>query len=149
MGSALAAAITTRLGMGDDVPTAINNAHKYVHSRVVYAVSDAKQSLRATDIYNEMMSLVAAHYQKEHSVAFYADKLNITTRYLSKVTDNTVGKSPKQVISDYIINEAKMLLDNSRLTIQEISDKLGFSSQTIFSKFFKEQEKLTPTEYRR
>lgn len=149
VGSALAAAITTRLGMGDDVPTAINNAHKYVHSRVVYAVSDAKQSLRATDIYNEMMSLVAAHYQKEHSVAFYADKLNITTRYLSKVTDNIVGKSPKQVISDYLMNEAKMLLDNSRLTIQEISDKLGFSSQTIFSKFFKEQEKLTPTEYRR
>jgi hydroxymethylpyrimidine/phosphomethylpyrimidine kinase len=47
------------------------------------------------------------------------------------------------------MNEAKMLLDNSRLTIQEISDKLGFSSQTIFSKFFKEQEKLTTTEYRR
>jgi hydroxymethylpyrimidine/phosphomethylpyrimidine kinase len=149
VGSALAAAITTRLGMGDDVPTAINNAHKYVHSRVVYAVSDAKQSLRATDIYNEMMSLVAAHYQKEHSVAFYADKLNITTRYLSQVTDKTVGKSPKQVISDYIMNEAKMLLDNSRLTIQEISDRLGFSSQTMFCKFFKEQEKHTPTEYRR
>ena len=149
VGSALAAAITTRLGMGDDVPTAINNAHKYVHSRVVYAVSDAKQSLRATDIYNEMMSLVAAHYQKEHSVAFYADKLNITTRYLSKVTDNTVGKSPKQVISDYIINEAKMLLDNSRLTIQEISDRLGFSSQTMFCKFFKGQENHTPTDYRK
>ena len=149
VGSALSAAITTRLGMGDDIPTAIKNAHEYVHSRVVYAVSNEKQSLRATDIYNEMMSLVAAHYQKEHSVAFYADKLNITTRYLSKVTDNTVGKSPKQVISDYIINEAKMLLDNSRLTIQEISDRLGFSSQTMFCKFFKGQENHTPTDYRK
>lgn len=149
VGSALSAAITTRLGMGDDVPTAIRNAHDFVHSRVVYAVSNEKQSPRAKDIYNEMISLVAEFYKKEHSVAFYADKLNITTRYLSQVTDKTVGKSPKQVISDYIMNEAKMLLDNSRLTIQEISDRLGFSSQTMFCKFFKEQEKHTPTEYRR
>ena len=149
VGSALSAAITTRLGMGDDVPTAIRNAHEYVHSRVVYAVSDEKQSLRAKDIYNEFISIVAEFYQKEHRVAFYADKLNITTRYLSQVTDKTVGISPKQVISNYLINEAKMLLDNSRLTIQEISDKLGFSSQTMFCKFFKAQEKHTPTEYRR
>ena len=149
VGSALSAAITTRLGMGDDVPTAIRNAHDFVHSRVVYAVSNEKQSPRAKDIYNEMISLVAEFYKKEHSVAFYADKLNITTRYLSQVTDKTVGISPKQVISNYLINEAKMLLDNSRLTIQEISDRLGFSSQTMFCKFFKEQEKHTPTEYRR
>ena len=149
VGSALSAAITTRLGMGDDVPTAIRNAHEYVHSRVVYAVSNEKQSLRAKDIYNEFISIVAEFYQKEHSVAFYADKLNITTRYLSQVTDKTVGISPKQVISNYLINEAKLLLDNSRLTIQEISDRLGFSSQTIFCKFFKGQEGETPTEYRR
>ena len=149
VGSALSAAITTRLGMGDDVPTAIRNAHEYVHSRVVYAISNEKQSLRAKDIYNEFISIVAEFYQKEHSVAFYADKLNITTRYLSQVTDKTVGISPKQVISNYLINEAKLLLDNSRLTIQEISDRLGFSSQTIFSKFFKGQEGDTPTEYRR
>ena len=149
VGSALSAAITTRLGMGDDVPTAIRNAHEYVHSRVVYAVSNEKQSLRAKDIYNEFISIVAEFYQKEHSVAFYADKLNITTRYLSQVTDKTVGISPKQVISNYLINEAKLLLDNSRLTIQEISNRLGFSSQTIFCKFFKGQEGETPTEYRR
>ena len=149
VGSALSAAITTRLGMGDDVPTAIRNAHEYVHSRVVYVVSNEKQSLRAKDIYNEFISIVAEFYQKEHSVAFYADKLNITTRYLSQVTDKTVGISPKQVISNYLINEAKLLLDNSRLTIQEISDRLGFSSQTIFCKFFKGQERETPTEYRR
>ena len=149
VGSALSAAITTRLGMGDDVPTAIKNAHEYVHSCVVYAVSDEKQSLRAKDIYNEFISIVAEFYKKEHSVAFYADKLNITTRYLSQVTDKTVGISPKQVISNYLINEAKILLSNSRLTIQEISNRLGFSSQTMFCKFFKGQEKYTPTEYRR
>lgn len=149
VGGALSTAITTRLGMGDNIPLAVKNAHEYVHSRVVYAVSNEKQSLRANDIYNEMMSLVAENYQQEHGVAFYADKLNITARYLSQVTDKTVGKSPKQVIADYIINEAKILLGNSRLTIQEVSDRLGFSSQTLFCKFFKNQEGRTPTEFRR
>lgn len=144
---ALSAAITTRLGMGDDVPTAVRNAHDFIHSQVVYAKPDETGS-RSIDIYNRFISLVAEHYRTAHDVAFYADRLCITTRYLSSVTDKVVGKSPKQIIADYIMSEAKTFLDTTCLTIQEIADRLGFSSQALFCKFFKSQDNMSPSEYR-
>ena len=145
---ALSAAITTRLGMGDDVPTAVRNAHDFIHSQVVYAKPDETGG-RAIDIYNRFVSLVTEHYRKAHDVAFYADRLCITTRYLSEVTNRVVGKSPKQIIADYIMSEAKTYLGTTRLTIQEIADRLGFSSQALFCKFFKSQEKSSPSDYRK
>ena len=145
--AALSAAITTRLGMGDDVPTAVRNAHDFIHSQVVYAKPDATGG-RAIDIYNNFISLVAEHYREAHDVTFYADRLCITTRYLSQVTDRVVGKSPKQIIADYIMGEAKTYLSTTRLSILEIADRLGFSSQTLFCKFFKAQEKTSPSDFR-
>ncbi len=145
---ALSAAITTRLGMGDDVPTAVRNAHDFIHSQVVYAKPDETGG-RSIDIYNRFVSLVAEHYRSAHDVAFYADRLCITTRYLSQVTDKVVSKSPKQIIADYIMSEAKTFLDTTRLTIQEVADRLGFSSQVLFCKFFKAQEKTSPSDYRK
>lgn len=148
VGGAMSSAIATRLAMGDDVPTAINKAHDYMHSRVVYAVTTHRQSQRAADIYNDFMSLIAQHYRKAHDVAFYADRLAITMRYLSQITDRAVGKAPKQIIADYLMNEAESLLENSRLSISEISFKLGFSSPAMFSKFFSNHEGCPPAEYR-
>jgi hydroxymethylpyrimidine/phosphomethylpyrimidine kinase len=60
-----------------------------------------------------------------------------------------VGKSPKQIIAEYIMHEAVTLLENSRLTIQEISDSLGFSSQAMFSKFFRNNCGKSPTQVRK
>lgn len=146
--AALSAAITTRLGMGDDVPTAVRNAHDFIHSQVVYAKPDDEKNRRSIDIYNSFVSLVAGHYPSAHDVAFYADRLCITARYLSQITDRVVGKSPKQIIADYIMSEARTYLSTTRLSIQEVADRLGFSSQALFCKFFKTQEKTSPSEYR-
>lgn len=148
VGGALSAAVTTRLGMGDSVPEAIRNAHRFIHSQVVYAKDMDEGKQRPADLYNEFVSLVAGHYSVAHDVSFYADKLCISTRYLSQITRKVAGKTPKQIIANYIILEANKYLDNTRLTIQEISDKLGFSSQVMFCKFFKNQYGMTPTEHR-
>lgn len=145
---ALSAAITTRLGLGDDVPTAIRNAHDFIHSQVVYAKDTDERNRRSIDLHNAFVSLVAEHYREAHDVSFYADKLCITTRYLSQITDKAVGKSPKQIIADYLMSEAKSYLETTRLTIQEIADKLGFSSQALFCKFFRNQASISPSEYR-
>lgn len=148
VGGALSAAITTRLGMGDNVPDAVRNAHDFIHSQVVYAKDVDERKQRPVDLYNQFVSLVAEYYRQAHDVAYYADKLCITTRYLSQITERVVEKAPKQIIADYIIGEAKTYLDNTRLTMQEIADKLGFSSQAMFCKFFRNQEGKSPSEYR-
>jgi len=148
VGGALSSAIATRMGMGDNVPLAICNAHDYIHSQVVYSVEQEDGGPRIADLYNQFVSLIMGHYTMAHDVAFYADKLSITPRYLSHVTAKAVSKSPKQVIADYLLQQAKSMLDNSRLSVQEISIALGFSSQALFCNFFKIQEGRTPSEYR-
>lgn len=148
VGGAFSTAIATRLAMGDDIYRAIHYAHDYMHSQVVYSVHCENNSLRPVDLYNKFMSLLADHYREAHDVAYYADKMAITTRYLSLVTNKIIGKSPKEIISDYLLHEAHNLLLSSRFTISEISYKLGFSSQAMFSKFFYNREGCSPLSYR-
>lgn len=145
---ALSSAIATRLAFGDDISQAISLAHAYMHSQVVYAVENKNQSHRMADHYNLLMTLIAANYREAHDVAFYADHMAITPRYLTKVTDSVVGKSPKQVIDDYLMKESISLLETSRMSIGEIASKLGYSSLAMFSNFFRAHQGCSPKEYR-
>lgn len=148
VGGALSTAIATCLGTGKDVTSAIKTAHDYVHSKIVYSVKSNNRKLRPADIYNEFMNLLSDNYQSAHDVAFYADKLNITARYLSQITNETISKAPKQIINEYLVHEAEKMLDNSRLSVKEVSDGLGFSSVAMFCKCFKQQKGVSPSEYR-
>ena len=148
VGGALSTAIATRLAFGDDMPTAIRNAHDYIHSQVVYNVFSDERNPRPAELYNEFLSLIADNYCQAHDVAYYADKLAITARYLSQVTRTMVDKSPKQIIDDYLLQEIEILLASTTLTIQEISDKLGFSSQVLLSKFYRSKRGIAPKEFR-
>lgn len=146
VGGTLSTAITTRLGLGDDMLTAITKAHEYLHHQIVYSVETERDRRRPAEIYNDFVSLIASHYSKAHNIDFYADLLCITRRYLSMICNRTVQKSPKQIIDDYLIQEANTLLATSGMTIQEIAIRLGFSSQASFSRFYKNHEGVAPSD---
>ncbi len=148
VGGALSAAIATCLGLGDNMSDAISHAHRYIHSQVVYALSATTSSQRMADIYNRLLSEIALHYREAHDVHFYADQLCITPRYLSQVTAQTVGKSPKTIIADYLLKESVSLLSNTRLSVGEVSAMLGFSSQALFCRFFQSHKHCSPITYR-
>lgn len=148
VGGALSSAIATRLAFGDDVPTAIRHAHDYLHSQVVYTVG-GEQHRRFAELYNRLLSLIAEHHRKAHDVAFYADRLAITPRYLAKVTQQVVGKSPKQIIDEYVMHEAETMLRTTTLNLQEVSDRLGFTSQVQLSRFVQKVRHCTPSDLRR
>ncbi len=63
------------------------------------------------------------HYREHKDVAFYADKLCITSKYLSMVIKEASGKTAKDWIVEYAILEIKAMLKNSTMNIQEISIK--------------------------
>lgn len=147
VGGALSTAIAARLAIGDDVQQAVTNAHNYMHCQVVYGTSKS-QSLQPHTLYDRFMTLISNHYKKAHDVAFYADALSISTRYLSQITKTVCGRSPKQIIDGYLINESEQLLITTSLTIQQITNELGFSSQIAFAKFFKARKGCSATSYR-
>lgn len=92
--------------------------------------------------------LVEANFQKQHSVAFYADKLFIQPNTLSKLTKRFYGKSPGQIIKERLMVEAKRTLYLTQNSVKEIAYGLGFDDPAYFNRFFKKWAQITPEEYR-
>lgn len=97
---------------------------------------------------SRFLMLVEKNASREHGIGFYADKLCLTSKYLSRLVKKTCGSTAKEIISGYVLLHARTKLLNTDLTVQQISDSLGFPSQSVFGKFFKGLTGLSPKEYR-
>lgn len=106
------------------------------------------RTTRQKAMLEQFIKLVSEYHVKEHLVGFYADRLCVTPKYLSKVIKAASGRSVPEWISDLIILDAKNLLRHSGMTIKEISDTLNFPSQSFFFRYFKQHTGQTPTQYR-
>lgn len=99
-------------------------------------------------LFEQFLRLVNEYHTVHRKVGFYADRLCLTPKYLSKLIKTTSGKSAPEWIDEYVILEAKNLLKYSSISIKEIVYKLHFPNQSVFYKFFKAHTGLTPSEYR-
>lgn len=104
---------------------------------------------RLRNLFLRFMHLLPKHVCEEHSVKFYASRLNITPQYLNRVVRQISGQPVSETINRMLSGEIIKLLDDTSLSIQQIADRLCFSDQATMSKFFKRQKGLSPTEYRR
>ena len=100
-------------------------------------------------ILDRFVRLLEEDVQKEHEVAFYADKLGITPHYLTMVTNRYVGMSAGKVIAEALMSKACQYLRNPEYTIQEVAEMLNFSDQSSFGKFFRKHSGTTPASYRK
>lgn len=94
-------------------------------------------------------TLIAEHVVSEKSVKFYADKLNVTERRLTKATEKVVGVGAKELIIEYVMEKARRRLINSEKSVKEISLSLGFSGEHNFSAFFFKYAGIRPSEFRK
>lgn len=92
---------------------------------------------------------VIEHYRHSREVGFYARMFHLSPKYFSTLIKQETGINAGEWIDHYVVLKAKELLERQRdLTIQQVADKMGFSEQASFSRFFKKQTGLSPTEYR-
>lgn len=92
--------------------------------------------------------LVSIHYIQHREVGFYANSLCVTRKYLSAVLKAETGMTALEWIEEYVIRHIKRRLLSSTLNIQQISDELAFSSQSVLGKYFKRSVGLSPQNYR-
>ncbi len=105
-------------------------------------------STRSRMIFEQFIRLAGEYHTKYRNVGFYADKLCLTPKYLSKLVKTASGKSAPEWIDAFVILEAKNLLKYSDISIKEIVYRLNFPNQSVFYKFFKCRTGMTPSEYR-
>lgn len=110
-----------------------------------YSTDMQSNSRRITD---QFLQLAQKHFKSERFLEFYADRMGITTKHLSRTLKKTTGITAGDWIERFVVLEAKMLLQTSPLNIQQISDELNFPSQSMFGKYFKKNTGLSPRDYR-
>ena len=92
--------------------------------------------------------LLEANYKNQKQVNHYAKQINITEKRLNQATTKVLGKSPKELIDERVLLEAKRILAHTSESVKEIAYHLGFEEPTNFIKYFKKHSSVTPTEFR-
>lgn len=103
---------------------------------------------RLNMLFERFMSLVSEYHTSERGMLFYANRLGITPKYLSRLIKDVSGRSAPEWIDAFVIQEAKSMLKYTDDSIKEIVYKLNFANASVFYKFFKSQTGMTPSEYR-
>ena len=105
-------------------------------------------SARKLEIYNTLMDTIATESSARNNVEYYSSRLSITPRYLSQITKAISGRTPKELIDDYLIKEVETQLLSGELSLKQIASKYGFSSQAQLSKFVQKMCSCSPSEYK-
>lgn len=92
--------------------------------------------------------LLESNYHKLKQVSNYAKIISVTEKRLNQATSKILGKSPKQMIDERVMLEAKRLLAHTNESVKEIGFELGFDEPTNFIKYFRKHSNSTPVEFR-
>lgn len=93
-------------------------------------------------------TLLENNFIEFKNVSFYCDAMHVTPKKLNSATTKILEISPKSIIIDRVLLEAKRLLVHTVKNTKEVSYSLGFEEPTNFVKFFKKQLNKTPLEFR-
>lgn len=108
----------------------------------------AENTSRQQEIFTRFMALVGTHYGEEREVAYYAEQLCISTRYLSTIVRTVTGNTAKAIIDHMVILEIKNLLQTTDLSVQEIAYRLHFPDQSYLGRFFRKHTGESPSHFR-
>ena len=112
-------------------------------SNVINQTAQSKQSI----IFNNFITLLSQEHKNERAVNYYAQRLNISSKYLSTITQAKTGFSASQVIDKYVVGAIKQMLYSHEYNIKVLSEIFHFPSQSFFGRFFKRVTGLSPNEY--
>ena len=104
---------------------------------------------RTYNLFYHFMQLLASNYMIEREVAWYAQTLSLTPKYLSEVVKTVSGRTVGQWISLMVVMEIKSLLRNTDMSIKLIAQRLKFSTQSFLGRYFKNNTGISPLDYRK
>ena len=133
------------LGLLDVMARLIDNFWLTEHAAERPPLDTAGGSL----LYKKFYDLLALHYKEHREVRYYAQLLCLSPKYFGTLIKKEMGISANQCIAHYIVIQAKALLHyRPDLSIQQISQQLGFDDPTSFSRYFKTSAGISPKQYR-
>ena len=142
-----------------DLNSSINHSKSLIQTYLVAVIYEIKKMMidsgldfypsKAFLITKKYNDLLAANVSNERSVDFYAKQLDITPNHLNKSVKTVTGRTAITILNEMSIQEAKMQLKHTSLSISDIAFQLGFEDLSYFSRFFKKATGMSPMDYRR
>ena len=142
----LASALAYYLSLGESETDARLHAQTYLKA---LPADYAEGNSRSEELFNQFLTAVERYFYRYADVAFYAEQLNVSARYLGQVTRRNSGRSPKAIIDERIVSEITSLLTSTNRPLKDIAQRLGFSSQAHLSRFFKKHKGMSPTDFQK
>lgn len=122
--------------------------HEYLQRNPQYRPDEVK-SYRVRELFNHFMMLMERDYKLSRDVNYYASLMNITPKYLTNIVRQVTGHTPKVIIDQYVVLQAKMQLKRTSQSIKEIAWEYHFADASFFCRYFKKHTGLTPQEIRK
>ena len=113
------------------------------------AVDSHRFTTRAEEVFTAFLRLVPDNFILHRDLQFYADRLNITTTYLSRIVRQMSGRTVVDFLNQSLAAEASLRLKTTNRTITQLADDFHFSDQAAFTKFFTRMKGMSPKEYRK
>ncbi|QUI24161.1 helix-turn-helix domain-containing protein [Vallitalea pronyensis] len=105
---------------------------------------------RNHELVNKVMAIISQEYKNKNlSLAYIADAIDLTPNYLGRQYKNITSKTISNVIMETRIKKAEELLTSTHMSIAQISEQTGFTNDGYFYKVYKKVNGITPSEYRR
>lgn len=140
----LGSALAYYLSLNEKVSEAMLHAQTYL-KQLPADYTDG--NTRTDELYNQFLDTVERYYNRYADVAFYAEQLNVSPRYLGQVTRQVANRSPKAIIDERITTEIAKLITTTNKPLKDVARWLGFSSQAHLSRFFKKRKGVSPRDY--
>lgn len=103
-------------------------------------------SLRLLQRFRQLLEM---HFRRRWSIARYADALGLSPDRLHDICRRSLGKSPRQLVQERQMHEARLMLERSAQTVDQVASALGFTDAAQFSRFFAPRAGHPPARYRR
>lgn len=121
--------------------------HEYLQRNPQYRPDEVK-SYRVRELFNRFMMLLEKDYKISRDVNYYAEKMNISSKYLTNIVSQVTGHTPKTIIDQYVILQLKMHLKRTTQSIKEMAWEFHFADVSFFCRYFKKHTGLTPQQIR-
>lgn len=121
--------------------------HEYLQRNPQFRADEVK-SYRVRELFNRFMMLMERDYKTSRDVGYYAEKMNISPKYLTNIVKIVTAHTPKTIIDQYTILQLKMQLKRTNLSIKELAWAYHFTDVSFFCRYFKKHTGLTPQQIR-